>query len=91
MKNWMFKCQDVSRLISESLDRKMTLQERMGIRMHLMMCHLCRRHKRQLEFISGLMTAYRRHLVQNPAGEQLSTEARLRMKQTLAARMESEA
>ena len=91
MNHWMFKCRDVTRLVSESMDRKMTLQERMGVRMHLIMCHLCRRHKRQLEFIRGLMAAYRRHLEQNPAEEQLSTEARLRMKQILAARTESEA
>lgn len=91
MNHWMFRCRDVSRLVSQSMDRKITLQERLGIRMHLMMCHLCRRHKRQMEFIRDLMAAYRRHLEQNPAGEQLSTEAKLRMKQILAARTESEA
>lgn len=88
MTNLMLKCQDTSQLISESFDRKLTLRERLGIRMHLTMCRFCRRYKKQLEFIRGLMAAYRRHLDQNPAEGQLSTEAKFRIKRTLAAKVQ---
>ncbi len=33
------------------MDHKLPLQIRMGIRIHLMMCHLCLRYKKQLELI----------------------------------------
>ena len=41
MNHWMFNCREVTRLVSESLDRNMTLGERIGIKMHLWMCKLC--------------------------------------------------
>lgn len=83
MNHWMFKCDEVSRLVSESMDRHVTFKERLGIRTHLMMCRLCRRHKNQLQFIRDLMAAYRRHLEQDVASIRLSNEARFRIKQTL--------
>ena len=38
-------------MISESLDRKLPFYQRMGIRMHLLMCKLCSRYRRQLFFL----------------------------------------
>ena len=50
--HWMFKCKDISHLISRSMDQKLPLQVRIGIKFHLMMCNLCLRYKKQLELIS---------------------------------------
>ena len=47
----MLNCKEVSQLASESLDRKLTLKERIGLRFHLMMCKLCTRYVRQLKFM----------------------------------------
>jgi len=55
MRHWIFSCKQISRLISESMDRKLPLSRRMGIRFHLMMCNLCRRYKKQLLFIRSLV------------------------------------
>ena len=33
------------------MDHKLPLRIRMGIKIHLMMCHLCLRYKKQLELI----------------------------------------
>ena len=49
--HWTFRCKDVSMLISRSMDEKMPLRIRMGIRFHLMMCSLCRNYKKQLWII----------------------------------------
>jgi hypothetical protein len=49
--HWMFKCKDISHLISRSMDQKLPLRIRLGIKFHLMMCNLCLRYKKQLELI----------------------------------------
>jgi hypothetical protein len=37
MKHWTFRCREVSRMVSEFMDRELSWQKRMGIRLHLMM------------------------------------------------------
>ena len=51
MGHWMFECKEISQLVSESMDRKLPLYRRLGIRFHLMMCKLCTRYEKQLQFI----------------------------------------
>ena len=38
----MLNCKEVTRLISESFDRNLSLRERFGLRLHVMMCSTCR-------------------------------------------------
>ena len=35
-------------MVSESLDRRLPLVQRMGLRIHLLMCRFCARYKKQL-------------------------------------------
>jgi hypothetical protein len=51
MNHWMFRCKEVTRMVSESLDRKLPLYQRIGIRIHLLMCKFCSRFKKQLLFL----------------------------------------
>ncbi len=37
----MLSCKDVSKIISESFDKKLPLSTRVRLRVHLMMCKLC--------------------------------------------------
>lgn len=53
----MFNCREVSRLVSESLDRELSLPQRLGIRFHLLMCRYCTRFARQLEKVRNLVRA----------------------------------
>lgn len=44
---WTPSCQEVVRLASEALERRLTLRERLALRMHFAICYLCRRYARQ--------------------------------------------
>jgi len=59
MRHWIFSCKKISLLISESMDRKLPLYRRLGIKLHLMMCYLCRRYKKQLLFIHSILQTER--------------------------------
>jgi hypothetical protein len=80
----MLSCREVTRLVSESLDRELSLRQRVSTKMHLMMCRLCSRYNKQLV---GLREAFRLHAMREedpgiyPAS--LSSKARERIKQAL--------
>ncbi|WP_298860612.1 zf-HC2 domain-containing protein [uncultured Gimesia sp.] len=49
----MRTCKEVSKLISESLDRKLPLRQRIALKMHLVLCRFCRRFRKDLQYIRG--------------------------------------
>ncbi len=51
MNHWLFRCKDITEMISKSMDEKPSLNIRIGIKLHLMVCYLCTRYKKQLELI----------------------------------------
>lgn len=55
----MLKCKDMTHLLSEAQDRKLTVSERLQLEMHLAMCSGCRNFKSQIAF---LRQACRRYL-----------------------------
>ena len=54
----MMSCKEVSRLVSESLDRKLSIWQRMQVRMHLMMCGMCTRFRKQTLFLHAAAKRY---------------------------------
>jgi len=83
MGHWMFHCKDVSRKVSEAMDRQLPFHHRMFIRVHLMMCKNCTRFRQQLLL---LRKASRIDELTGNAldpGLSLSMEARVRMKEAL--------
>jgi len=50
----MLTCKDASQLMSQSLDRRLGLFERVGLRFHLLICHSCQIAYRQLNFMHQL-------------------------------------
>ena len=83
MNHWMFKCNEISKKVSESFDRSLPLYQRMMIRIHLMMCKYCFRFKKQLVIIREAI----RSETENAAGPKessvLSSDARDRIKRSL--------
>lgn len=78
----MPSCKDVSEMVSESMDRKLPLRKRLGIRMHISMCHLCRRYEKQLRLLREGTRRYA-NPEENTAQKSLSPAARERLKQAL--------
>ncbi len=54
----MLSCHEVTRLVSESRERKLALSEQMSLKMHLVMCKACRQFGNQLGFLHDTMRAY---------------------------------
>lgn len=84
----MLSCKEVSHLVSESLDRKLSFWQRIQVRLHLLMCGLCSRFRKQTLF---LRDAARHYLMaveadtEDTASPGLSPEARDRIKRSLKA------
>jgi len=53
----MLKCKDISQLVSRSLDTKLSLKERMSIRLHLFMCEQCMRFSQQLSKLNSAINS----------------------------------
>jgi len=78
----MLSCKDVTRLLSESMDRSLPLGRRIGVRFHLLICRFCARYERQLLLIRE--TVRRLTATEEIPGETLSAEARERIRKSLA-------
>jgi predicted anti-sigma-YlaC factor YlaD len=51
----MLRCREVTRLVSEAQERPLGLQERMSLKMHMMMCSACRNFEDQMTTIRAAM------------------------------------
>ncbi len=80
----MLSCKQTSELVSKGLDKHLTITERLGVRIHLLMCRACTQYEKQLRFIRR---ATRRLSQGTEHGDQaatpLSPEARERIKNAL--------
>ena len=83
MNHWMFNCKDVSLKVSESLDRKLPLSQRMMIRFHMMMCRYCARFQKQLLLVRQMARYAQPMESTSEDSVKLPEDARARLKQTL--------
>ncbi len=51
-------CREASRLQSQSLDRRLTVTERISLRVHMAMCDACTRVYRQMHFLRRALREY---------------------------------
>jgi len=78
-------CEIITKKISESIDHKLTLKERITIRIHITFCKFCRRYYRQLTMMHHYFEERLKKETQNGplAGSGLSSEAKYRIKKNL--------
>ncbi|MDT8388137.1 MAG: zf-HC2 domain-containing protein [Thiogranum sp.] len=55
----MLSCKDASVIVSDSLDRKLSLHERLSLKLHLMMCNACQRMAGQMQILHAVSLYYR--------------------------------
>ncbi|NQV24887.1 MAG: zf-HC2 domain-containing protein [Rhodopirellula sp.] len=77
----MLNCKEVTRLVSESFDRNLSLRERFGLRLHMMMCSTCRLFRQlQHRIHTAIVTCGRRSHEQLASSDLgLPTDARSRL------------
>ncbi len=72
----MLTCRHITRLLSDRLDRPLTLFERMVLGVHLLGCGPCRRFQQALGWLHGSLAAA-------PDEAQLPSDARERIRRAL--------
>lgn len=75
----MLSCKEITRLVSQSYDRHLSVVERWNVRVHLWYCLGCRRFRRQMTFLR--MATQRLGRVQE--FKRLSPAARARIRRGL--------
>jgi hypothetical protein len=73
-------CKEAVRLQSEALDRPLTRLQRIGLRVHLVLCIWCARYGKQIKFLRTAAQKCEHDHAPNPS---LSDEARARIKRKL--------
>jgi len=69
-------------MVSESLDHKLPLLQRIGIRAHLLMCRFCSRYRKQLLILREAMHLQEKYIEDTKPLMALPTEARERIKRS---------
>ena len=83
MNHWMFNCRKVTRMVSDSLDHKLPLYQRFGIRIHLMMCKFCSRYRDQLLLMRKIIGPKMMDKKETDLSIKLSSKARERIKRLM--------
>lgn len=81
----MLSCKQASHLVSQSLDRKLARRELIALRLHLMLCRMCRRFTKQTITIRSMILRLRQQ-VEMDESISLPTEAKQRIAHVLASR-----
>ncbi len=76
-------CKDVTRMVSESMDRELPWGQRIKMRMHLGMCKYCSRFKRQLELLRKASQSLSAHPAEPVASSVLPQDVRDHIKKAL--------
>lgn len=83
MTQWMLRCKEVSQKVSQSMDTRLPLHQRMAIRMHLWMCRYCALFARQLRMLREMGRRVDGEDPHDTDASGLSSEAKERMKKKL--------
>ena len=51
----MLSCKQASQIISQSLDRSLTMRERFALKLHLLICKYCKRFSQQIQTLRVAM------------------------------------
>lgn len=83
----MLSCKESSQLISQSLDRPLSIRERLALRLHLLICDVCSRFVKHMNLLRLAMRRMRQQTEQDE-GIQLTPEARKRIADMIDSRQD---
>lgn len=85
MRGIMPTCQEMSRLLSDAMDRPLPFHLRLRMYIHLAICTLCQRYRDQLKLLRHMLRNHGEQLdeAQHPQGPSLSPEAKQRIQRAL--------
>ena len=78
----MMNCKQATELVSQKLDSKLSLWQRLSLKLHLMMCHLCRTYARHLEFLHRVAPQIDEH-IETHTNINLTPETKAKLKQSI--------
>lgn len=81
----MLSCKQASKLLSQSLDRKLSWKERLALRFHLLLCDMCTRFAKQLQVMQKAMQDWVSASEQDES-IQLSQAAKVRIAEKIASK-----
>src|SRR5260370_4360179 len=76
------KCREVVRILSQSMDSKLSLTMRIKLRLHYLICALCQRYEKQLHELRKFASSVPDH-VDDFSADTLSPAAKERLKEAL--------
>jgi hypothetical protein len=76
-------CEEVLPVLSQSLERKLTLRERVTLRPHFLICVYCIRYLKQLRLMRASIRARSEQVETGDSAPALPEEARERLKRAL--------
>ena len=86
----MLDCKHASRLVSQSMDRRLSLRERLGLRLHLLLCDACTQFSKHMALLQQAARQWRSR-VENDSRVSLPDDARQRIAAAVALKTESRA
>ena len=79
----MISCRQAADLVSQGLDRRLRLGERLRLRLHLALCRSCARYQAQLRFLRRAVTGLARRSAAAEAESPMPEDARERIRRRL--------
>jgi hypothetical protein len=81
----MLSCEEVTQLVSTSMDQKLPLHRRLQVKIHFLFCEACARYRKQLLFLRELASRLPAEMEETASlsTPSLSADARERMKHSL--------
>jgi len=84
----MLNCRQVTRLVSQSLDAKLSWHQRLAMRVHLLYCVWCRRYATQVQFLRKATRELAAEAIDISAPK-LSVGAKVQMRKRLQAALDT--
>lgn len=79
----MLNCKEASEKMSQSLDRRLSISEQIGVRFHLLICKGCAQFHNHMMLLRKTLVQFSQADSFETTGPALSSDARMRIKQAL--------